>query len=270
MNGDNTLPHGFRKFTELEKMDKSGLAARAKLYQKEYDYRLPTKSYTILQLDGRAFHTFTKGMESPFDDRLIESMNTVAIAVLEEVTNAKFAYVQSDEINIFISDFDTETTQAYFANRIQKVTSISSSVASATMSRLYPEKPLALFDARFFAVPDKHAAEEFFLWRQVDAIKNSIQSVGQSVFSHKELFQKKGPDIKDMLKEAGAPWEDFPLEKKQGRIVKREQKASVVSYIHKRTKETHTVDTISSPWVVSAAPSFAETNFLEEIIPDKE
>lgn len=250
-------------------MDKSGLAARAKTYQKEYDYRLPTKSYTILQLDGRAFHTFTKGMVSPFDDRLIENMNIVATAVLEEVTNAKFAYVQSDEINIFVSDFDTETTQAYFANRIQKVTSISSSLASALMSRLYPEKPLALFDARFFAVPDKHAAEEFFLWRQVDAIKNSIQSVGQSVFSDKELFQKKGPDIKEMLQKAGNPWEDFSLEKKQGRIIKREQKSSTVTYVNKKTQKTHTINAISNPWVVSAAPSFSETGFLEEIIPEK-
>lgn len=250
-------------------MDKSGLAARAKQYQKEYDYRLPKKSYTILQLDGRAFHTFTKGMEEPFDDRLIESMNAVAIAVLTEVSNAKFAYVQSDEINILVTDFDTETTQAYFSNRIQKVTSISSSVASATMSRLYPEKNLALFDARFFAVPDKHAAEEFFLWRQVDAIKNSIQSVGQSVFTEKELFQKKGTDIKEMLKEAGIPWEAFSLEKRQGRIVKKEEQEAVISYVHKRTLKTHTVNAITSSWVASEAPSFSETNFLEELIPEQ-
>lgn len=250
-------------------MDKSGLAKRAKEYQAVYDFRLPLKTYAILQLDGKAFHTFTRGMERPFDERFMNAMNQTAVAVLKEISNANFAYVQSDEINILVTDFAKEETEAYFANRINKVVSTAASVASVTMSKLYPEKEMVTFDARFFAVPTKHAVWEFFLWRQVDAIKNSIQLVAQSTFTKRELFKQKSEQLKQMLTKAGISWENFSTDKQQGRLIQKQTFRKQVTFQHKKTKNYETVEVIATRWEVEAASLFKDNNFLKNIIPDK-
>ena len=251
-------------------MDKTSLAKRAKEYQGTYDHRLPVKSYTILQLDGRAFHTYTKGLKRPFDEEFIDKMNQVAVAVLSEVTNAKFAYVQSDEINILLTDFEQEGTQPYFANRINKVVSVASGVASATMSRLYPDKNLAIFDARFFAVPDKNAAWEYFLWRQVDAIKNSVRSVANNTFSHKTLTGVNTTDAKLMLEEQGIVWDEFPADQKFGRLIQKETYAKPVEFYDPRIKEVVCKVVDGTRWATKPAVVFSEDKeFLNSIIPDK-
>lgn len=249
-------------------MDKTGLAVRSKAFQHAHDHRLPLKSYAILQLDGKAFHTYTKGMERPFDDRFIQAMNEVAVSVLSVISNAKFAYVQSDEINIFVTDLGDDKTQAYFGNRINKVVSTASGTASAVMSRLYPEKQIAVLDARFFAVPNKHAVHEFFLWRQVDAIKNSVRSVAHTRFSSKQLEGKTTEDAKAMLIEAGLDWYDFSQEKRQGRLITRKPQQKHIAYVHKRTGEHFEDDIISLEWTVEPAPSFKEDpDSIGQLIP---
>lgn len=234
------------------------LAQRIKSYQAAYDHRIPQKSHAILQLDGNAFHTYTKGMVKPFDDRLIANMNATAIAVLERVSNAKFAYVQSDEINIYVTDMEKEETQPFYSNRVQKVGSIAAGIASATMSRLYPEKGLAVFDARFFSVPDMETVEDYFVWRQVDCIKNSVQSVGQTFISRSELHSKHTGQVKEMLAENGHPWESYPTECKQGRLIIKEASHKTISYTHKRTKEVNVINAMTKAWTVKPAPNFKE------------
>ena len=152
-------------------MDKTRLAEQSKLYQGLTDYRLPKHGFNILQLDGNAFHTYTKGMERPFDTRFVDTMNRTAIAVVESLPTAIFAYVQSDEINImtYIPE-ENEKHSGHFNNRIQKIVSLSAAKASVTMSALYPEKQPALFDARFFNVPTRNEAVEHFIWRQRDCV----------------------------------------------------------------------------------------------------
>ena len=251
-------------------MDKSGLAKRAKVYQHEYDYRLPLRSYSILQLDGKAFHTWTKGLERPFDKKFISAMNEAAIAVLNEISGAKFAYVQSDEINILVTDFDEEDTQAYFSNRIQKVVSVASSIASAYMSRAFPEKDLAIFDGRFFSVPEKLNVFEFFLWRQVDARKNSVRSVANHAFKHHELTDKNTQDAKDMLAAQGIFWDEFPEDQKFGRLISKTKQLKTVEYVHSRTKEKIVQEVEKSIWEVKAAPLFHEDKkALNSLILDK-
>lgn len=251
-------------------MDKSPLAEEAKKYQKEFDYRLPKKSYAILQLDGRAFHTYTKGLERPFDDSFINAMNETAKAVVSSVTNAKFAYVQSDEINIFLSDFDHDNQEAFYNNRIHKVVSTSAGLASAFMSRIFPDKEIAVFDARFFATPTKEATKNFFIWRQLDAVKNSIQATGQAHISKKSLHSKHSGMIKKELLELGIDWENFDEGRKQGRLISRKPTKRTVTFTHGKTQEVSTIEVDSNPWIIENAPFFMDSDFLDKIIPEKQ
>lgn len=246
-------------------MDKSKLAAKSKHFQSLTDISLPLDGYNILQLDGNAFHTFTKGFERPFDNRFIEAMNATALAIVENTPGARFAFVQSDEISVLLKTVKDE--EPFFRNRLEKVVSLSAAKASVTMSRLYPEKDAALFDARFFPVPDKQTVAEHFIWRQRDCTKNSIMAVGQSVFSHKKLQNKNTLEIREMLKEHGTPWEEFPVDRKHGRIVHKVAHNREVTFVHKRTKETQTVWAEGTKWVALPAERFEESRLLDTLIP---
>jgi len=248
-------------------MDKSRLATEAKAFQGLYDIRLPKKSYCILQLDGKAFHTYTKGLELPFDDRFIKAMDDTAKTVLDSLSNAKFAYVQSDEINIFLTDLDGENQEPFYGNRVQKIVSTSAGFASAFMSRQFPEKDIAVFDGRYFATPTVETTANFFIWRQLDAIKNSIQATGQAHFSSKELDKKHSGLVKEMLLEKGVVWEDLEQGKKMGRLISREETAKTVTYVHKKTGIKETIETTSYPWVSKGAPFLMDDSFLTDIVP---
>lgn len=246
-------------------MDKSKLAAQSKAYQKESDVKLPAEGYNILQLDGNAFHTFTKGFAKPFDDRFIDAMNETAVQLVQKLPTAKFAYVQSDEINILLKK--TEKEEPFHNYRLQKVVSLTAGRASAIMSRLYPEKDLAVFDARFFTVPDAQTAAEHFIWRQRDCTKNSIQMVGQTYFSHKSLHGVNTLEIRERLTENGTPWEDFADAYKYGRVVKTVPYNREVTFVHGRTKEPKTVWAEGEKWVAEGAARFEESRLLDTLIP---
>lgn len=75
---------------------------------------------------------------------------------------------------------------------------------------------LAMFDSRVFNIPREEVTNNL-IWRQQDAVRNSIQSVGQAYFSHKELDKKSQNDIQEMLfQEHGVNWNDYPIHLKQG------------------------------------------------------
>jgi tRNA(His) guanylyltransferase len=247
-------------------MDKTRLAAQSKHYQGLTDISLPLDGYNILQLDGNAFHTFTKGFERPFDDRFIAAMNNVAVELVQNIPTSRFAFVQSDEISIFMRP-DTEKNEgAFFNNRLQKVVSLSAARASVIMSAAYPEKEMAMFDARFFNVPDAQTAVEHFIWRQRDCTKNSILSVGQSRFSHKQLQGKNTLEIREMLEEIGHPWEAYETQYKHGRVIKQVPYNRQVTFVHKRTGQTETVFAEGSRWAAIPAERFEESRLLDDYI----
>lgn len=107
-----------------------------RLYEKVTRYFLPGRTYTIIRVDGKAFHTYTKGLFRPFDAGLIEDMDNTAKYLCEHIQGAKFAFVQSDEISILLTDFDTITTQGWFEGNLQKMCSVSASFATAIFNQL--------------------------------------------------------------------------------------------------------------------------------------
>ena len=215
-------------------MDTSELANRMKEYEKRSQYYLQKRTPVAIRVDGRSFHTFTKGFKRPFDNILMKAMQETAKYMCENIQGAKFAYVQSDEITIILTDYDTLETDCWFNYRTDKLCSISASMATMAFNKNFmlavedyceynPDATLeqrniyisavekgAMFDARCFNIP-KEEVTNLIYWRQLDAIRNSIQMVGQANFSHKELQNKSCNDIQDMLyKQKGINWNDYP------------------------------------------------------------
>lgn len=179
-----------------------------------------------VRIDGKAFHTYTKGLARPFDERLSQSMvNTMNFLV--ERTNAKLGYTQSDEISLVY--FRTnEKQQTFFGARIQKLTSILSSMATAKFNQeiltSIPEKSdqFAFFDCRVWNTPTIKDAADVFVWRQEDAIKNAVSMAAHAHFSHKILQGKSSKEKIAMLLEKGIKWDDYPEFFKSGTYAKRE------------------------------------------------
>lgn len=188
-------------------------------YEQAFNFRLPARMPIIMRLDGKCFHTFTKGMNKPFDEQLVSRMNCVATYLLNKISGAQVAYVQSDEISILIHNYKRLDSQGWFDNEVQKMTSISAAMASFYMSSMYCQE--VLFDSRVFTLPEAEV-NNYFVWRQKDALRNSISMVSQAFFSHKELQNKNVKQMKDMLEVRGKKWENYPLSCQRGSCVVRQ------------------------------------------------
>jgi tRNA(His) 5'-end guanylyltransferase len=213
------------------------LGDRMKAYEKTYTNQqaLPLIP-TIARLDGKSFHTWTKGLDRPFDDDFIWIMQLTARALVEQ-TNAILGYTQSDEITLIYYTEDPKS-QIFFDGKLHKMTSVLASMCTAIFNeevvhkgeaahvhpRLYKfaHKPLAMFDCRVFQVPTKEEAVNCLIWREQDAVRNSIQALGQAHFSHKQLHEKNQNDIQEMLwQERTINWSNLPMVKKRGSYFRR-------------------------------------------------
>lgn len=215
------------------------LEDKCKYYQSVSDHVLMPNSYVLVHCDGRAFSSLIKKrFKRPFDDDFIFMMNETAKYLCENIGGCKMAYVQSDEISLVLTDFDTETTDSFFGYRMCKLISTIAAMATAKFNRLWTqsilhfpcsdsdknlifnELPLATFDCKVWNVPNYYDAVAWFIFRQNDCIKNSVSQTAQSLFSHKEL---EGVDtqgrIDKMLCEKGINWEDFDNGVKYGRFI---------------------------------------------------
>lgn len=209
--------------------------------------RLMRRTPVAIRLDGKAFHTFTRGFEKPFDEILVKSMQDTMKYLCEEIQGCVFGYTQSDEITLILIDYQTLDTDAWFGWEVQKMCSVAASMATLAFNKFFERnverecqidllqeygietKPIALceaycrsmekgamFDCRCFNIPKEEVCN-LILWRQLDATRNSIQMVGQANFSHKQLQGCSCNVIQDMLhEERGINWNDFPTYLKRG------------------------------------------------------
>jgi tRNA(His) guanylyltransferase len=221
---------------------KDSLGDRMKSYYEDRTrYTLLRRSYTLMRIDGKAFHTYTKGLKRPFDAGLIEDMNSTASYLCKNIQGAKFAYVQSDEISILITDFDDVSTDMWFDGNIQKMTSVAASIATARFNQLRMKRAcwdgadvdgyldaddiekfkLAMFDARIWQIPQSVEVENYFIWRQQDATRNSVSSVAQSLYSSKELHAKNSDQQQEMIWQKGVNWNDFSSREKRGGFIEK-------------------------------------------------
>lgn len=250
------------------------LGDRMKTYENVTRTHLTRRTPVIIRIDGKAFHTFTRGFVKPFDDILVETMQDTMKYLCENIEGCVLGYTQSDEITLVLCDYKKLTSQAWFDNNIQKMCSISASMATLEFNRKFCENKNrwimnthscaysnedilekwfkirnayddadfhgAFFDSRVFNIP-KEEVNNCLLWRQQDATRNSIQSVAQANFSHKQLQNKNCSELQEMLfQEKGINWNDIPTHLKRG------------SCCIKKQYEIETGDgvTLRSRWVI--------------------
>ena len=211
--------------------------------------RLMRRTPVAIRIDGKAFHTFTRGFKKPFDDILVKTMQETTKYLCEHIQGCVLGYTQSDEITLILVDYKKLNSSAWFDYEIQKLCSISASMATVAFNKFFEQNVSkayknryaeagkctmpydlyekyctsiekgAMFDARCFNIP-KEEVTNLVYWRQLDATRNSIQMVGQANFSHAELQEKTCNMIQDMLHEQrGINWNDFPIYLKRGTCV---------------------------------------------------
>lgn len=225
---------------------KDELGMRMKeFYEEVPKTRLVRRMPVAIRIDGKAFHTFTRGFQKPFDEILVKSMQDTMKYLCENIQGCVLGYTQSDEITLILVDYQNLNSCAWFDYEVQKMCSISASMATMAFNkafasnvakqskRLYREyleekdasyiealeiamNKGAMFDARCFNIPKEEVCNLIY-WRQLDATRNSIQMVGQANFSHKELQKKSCNMIQEMLfAEKGINWNDYPTYLKRG------------------------------------------------------
>lgn len=208
-----------------------------KRYEESTRFTLPRRTYTILRVDGRAFHSWTRGLPKPYDTDLMGLIDEAAIALCEQIPGAQFAYVQSDEISVLAVDFAAVDTQSWFDGNVQKWASVGASVASTAFNlrlmrlkglnrdenliHITKKLPNAVFDARVFTVPDPIEVENYFVWRQQDAERNSVMMLARAYASHKQLAGKKRADQHEIIHKAGDNWAKHPVRFKHGAVIRR-------------------------------------------------
>lgn len=231
------------------------LGKRMKTFYEEIPKtKLMRRVPVAIRIDGKAFHTFTKEFQKPFDEVLIKSMQDTMKYLCENIQGCVLGYTQSDEITLILVDYKKLTSSAWFDYEVQKVCSIAASMATIAFNKYFSENinseycvfddelldgdfnpnykneylidlytthikasyKGAMFDARCFNVPKEEIANLIY-WRQLDATRNSIQMVGQANFSHRELQNKSCNQIQDMLMtQKGINWDDIPSYQKRG------------------------------------------------------
>jgi tRNA(His) 5'-end guanylyltransferase len=242
-------------------MNKDSLGDRMKQYENVNRLYLTKRMPLIIRIDGKAFHSFTKGFQRPFDEVLIKTMQETAKYLCENIEGCKLAYTQSDEISLLLTDYDQIETQPWFDKNLLKIVSISASMATLAFNRIFNNKtqeykkhipfygtqyPIdekdkkyiealdravekgALFDARAFVLPKEEVCN-YFQWRQNDCTRNSIQMVAQSCFSHKELQGKSCNELQNMLlTKKDINWNNFSVPEKRGSCCTKTQIETIV------------------------------------------
>lgn len=274
---------------------------------KEYYEQIPKtklmrRTPVIIRIDGKAFHSFTKRFKRPFDDVLIESMQQTMKYLCENIQGCVLGYHQSDEISLVLVDYQKLTSDAWFDYEVQKICSISASMATMAFNKLLykiiddyantdevlgalygdaqSDKETiqryflalkdalakgAMFDARCFNIP-KEEVTNYIYWRQLDATRNSIQMVGQANFSHKELHGKSCNQIQDMLMtQKGINWNDLPVYQKRGSCCIKEYYSAV-----ELSTYTGSIDAITrTRWIIDKEiPIFKgeDRNYIDKLI----
>jgi tRNA(His) 5'-end guanylyltransferase len=219
------------------------LEERMKEYESCYSFKIPSRTYTIIRLDGKGFSKYTKMFNKPFDDNLSIVMDVATIELCKYL-NPKFAYTQSDEISLVFTDIENIDSELVFDGKVQKLCSISASKVTAAFNKnmlqllaismpceelvakiLTYELPQidAVFDSRVFIIPDFREVSNYFIWRQQDCTRNSVSMAASANFSHKMLEGKSSEEKQEMLfQEKGINWNDYLPKYKRGTVIKKQ------------------------------------------------
>jgi len=194
-------------------------------YENRTRFYLPRRTYTIYRLDGKNFHSYTKKLKRPYDVKFILDMQRTLIHLCKNIDGVFLGFCQSDEMTLISFDGYNNQTQAWFDGNIQKMVSISASIATAYFNFIRADEfqdienpKLAYFDSRVFTIADPTELKNSLIWRQEDCTKNAMNSAAQSLYSHKELQSKNWGDMNEMLFQKGINFNNYPVDFRRGSI----------------------------------------------------
>lgn len=250
----------------LESTKTMNLAERMKLYESmETGRKVLPRLPVCIRVDGRAFHNATKVLEKPFDADFHSAMVETAQFLAAE-TNAKLAYVQSDEITLIIYE-DKSDSQIFFDGKIFRLTSVIASMATAKFNELeLMGFPTAQFDCRVWTVPNLEEAANVILWRELDATRNSIQSAARSVYSHKQCLNKNTGELQEMLFQQGINWNDYPDSFKRGTFVFPRIVRKPMSEKHKQWCDYRKFEYERTEWQAAILPPLLKVTNRVEVL----
>jgi tRNA(His) 5'-end guanylyltransferase len=226
-------------------------------YESRFKRSIHRRTYAILRVDGHSFSKYTSKLKKPFDQDFNDDMDTVAKYLCEKIQGARFAYVQSDEISVLITDFDQLTTHAWFDNNADKMISLAAAYSTSRflLSRIKrQDERLLEFDARIFAISDPFEVANYFLARQRDATKNAINMMGQAYYSTNELRGVNTNQVQELLFQKGVNFNDLPARFKRGGVAE-------------RIKYEKSPGVIRTKMEMVETPVFSDKSFLYSRIP---
>lgn len=218
-------------------------------YENRYRMYLPDRIPVIIRLDGKAFHSFTRGLKKPFDALFIKTMQDTMEYLCSNIQGCKFGYVESDEISLCLWNWSKNESDAWFGNNLQKMVSISASMAGVAFNRYWngnvaeylckyesdiiteeedkyrttiknkAEMLMPVFDSRAFIIPAEEV-HNYFVWRQNDCMRNSIQGLAQSLYSEREIHRINTSKLQNkMFSEKGVNWNDYSVVERRGTCI---------------------------------------------------
>ena len=246
---------------------KDSLGNRMKAYESVNEHYLVPKMPFIIRVDGKAFHTFTKHFKKPFDSIMEQAMKATLQSLCKDIPGCVLGYTQSDEITLICTYSDRIVSEAWFKGRIEKIVAISAAKATKYFNKHYREAVLdseiqdmktvyqkkfdeAEFDARVFNLPEWDCINNV-IWRQQDAIRNSVEMVGHCFYSARELNHVNTTQIKEKLRiEHDIIWDIYPEYNKWG------------TYCHKvqKEKEAHGKVVTRNIWEIEEYPIVIQEN----------
>lgn len=229
-------------------------AIKFKAAEAKFRSTLPSQSIIGMRLDGKAFRTFTKQFDRPYDYKFMDGMDAVGLHMVSKNLNgAMFAYVQSDEVTVFFTDLNgTKRTHLFNGGRVEKILSNTASVATGVFMKELPDvEGIPVFDCRVFVLNNMDEVQEYMDWRRLDARKNSISMAASTLYSEKQLRGVSTRGRAELLK--GTRFERLPEGFFEGRLFVKRNRIEEISYIHGRTGKPQTVSTEIYYWANTVA-----------------
>jgi tRNA(His) 5'-end guanylyltransferase len=190
-------------------------------YEDAFRLTLPRRTYSIVRIDGRGFHQFTRGLERPYSRTLADALDQAALHLCQEMIGCRFAYGQSDEYSFLLTDFEAEDSVLWFDGNLQKIVSVSASLFGAVFAKHFPSERIAAFDSRAMVIAQREEVARYFVWRQLDASANSLNMLASAHYTHEELAGCSVEDKHELLHKKGVNWAKQPADFKRGRMVHR-------------------------------------------------
>lgn len=194
---------------------------KMRIYEESLDQYILPDMYIVARLDGRSFTKLTKDVckfEAPFDVEFRNLMIKTVKSLMECGFRIVYGYTESDEISLlFHSEENT------FGRKVRKINTILAGEASAAFSIALGI--VSVFDCRIIPLPNKERVADYFMWRQEDAHRNSLNAYCYWILRREGLDQNeatkelKGKDVSfknEMLFQKGINYNDLPEWQKRG------------------------------------------------------